>query len=149
MAKVEFHVCDPKAFESGLNIPRERMTYGDTAFPVIIDTESALIECEALNKSATIKDWVVDFEAHKMKLASEATDGNYREIDFGSAMGMIGQLAAKVGVATLQKFLCTLGTTYVENLDNPVPLPPQSDMPTENLPEDSKESGNPNSFDEV
>lgn len=145
MAKVEFKIADPKLLETGQTTQRVQMTYGDTDSPIVIDTETAFIECEALNKFAAIKDWSVDFDGHKMKLSDDTDEGNYGEIDFVTAMGMVGQLAKEVGVATLQKLICTLGSTYVDDGQ----FSPKSGTPTENLPSDSDQSENPSPLDEV
>ena len=134
MAKIDFKIVDPKVLDK--NEPRAQMTYGDTDSPIVIDTETAFIECEPQGKSEAINKWVVDFENRKMKLADDATDGNYQEIDFATAMGMVGQLVMEVGVSTLQKLLGTLKTTYaVGSNDEPAPKSPESDAPGDKLPE--------------
>ena len=141
MAKIELKISDPKALDQGINESPVQMTYGDTDSPIVIDTETAFIECEAQGKSASIKQWMVDFGNHKMKLADDAGDGNYNAIDFVTAAGMVGQLVKEVGIATLQTLLSTLNVTYgVRSNDEPAPSsPPGNDVPTENSPDSPKE----------
>ena len=143
MAKVELKIRDPQKLEMGTSEEPVQMTYGGTEAPVVLDTETAFVECEQQQKSAAIKDWVVDFDAHKMKLADEAGEGNYREIDFVLASGMVGQLLMQTGVPTLQKMLATLGSQYAGNEDSekPDPQDPGNDAP--------KPSKSPSPFDEV
>ena len=134
MAKIELVVAEPKAFESGANVARALMTYGDTGAPIVIDTDTALIECEGQNKSAPVTQWMVDFGSHKMKLADDAADGSYYEIDFPTAMGMVGQLVMEVGQRTLQTLLTTLANV-MKGPDVPVPQPSHVDAPVEGAPE--------------
>ena len=112
MAKIELVVADPQTLNSGANAQRVQMTYGETDSPIVIDTETAFIECEAQNKSASIKDWVVDFTTHKMKLANDGAEGTYQEIDLASAVSMAGQLVRETGRATLLTFLDTIEKVY-------------------------------------
>lgn len=144
MAKIELRIVDPKVFESGKAAPREQMTYGDTGSPVVIDTETAFIECEAQGKSATIKQWVVDFASHKMKLADDMPDANYHEIDYVTAVGMVGQIVSQAGVTALQKLLATLCTAYVssggdqpthQSSDGGPSDSTSGDVPAEKMPE--------------
>ena len=142
MAKIELVIAEPKAFESGANVARALMTYGDTGAPIVIDTDTALIECEGLSKSAPVTQWMVDFDSSKMKLADDAADGSYHEIDFSTAMGMVGQLAMEVGQRTLLTLLNTLRVAYVDDgidRDKPTPEPSGTDVPTEDLPESAKD----------
>lgn len=138
MAKIELVVAEPKAFESGANVARALMTYGDTGAPIVIDTDTALIECEGQSKSAPVTQWMVDFDSSKMKLADDAADGSYHEIDFSTAMGMVGQLAMEVGQRTLLMLLNTLSVAYVGD-GKPTPEPFGTDVPTEDLPESAKD----------
>ena len=142
MAKVELNVAEPKAFESGANVARALMTYGDTGAPIVIDTDTALIECEGQGKSAPVTQWMVDFDSHKMKLADDAAAGSYHEIDFSTAMGMVGQLVMEVGQRTLLTLLNTLRVAYVDDgsgRENPAPESSGTDVPTEGLPESAKD----------
>ena len=141
MAKIELRISDPKALDRGTNESPVQMTYGDTDSPIVIDTETAFIECEAQGKSASIKQWVVDFGNHKMKLAADAGDGSYIEIDFVTAAGMVGQLVKEVGVVTLQTLLSTLNNAYgVRSNEAPAtPSPSENDSPTEQPPESPRE----------
>lgn len=134
MSKVELKIVDPKLLEGGTNEPPVQMTYGDTDSSVVIDTETAFIECEAQNKSAVIRQWVVDFANHKMKLSDDSPDGNYREIDYVTAMGMVGQLVMEVGQRTLQTLLTTLANV-MRDADEPKPEPSHVDAPVEGAPE--------------
>lgn len=108
MAKIELRISDPKALDRGTNESPVQMTYGDTDSPIVIDTETTLIECEAQSKSAPINQWMVDFGNHKMILVGESSSGNYQEINNTTAIGMIGQMAQGIGIQCLQKFLATL-----------------------------------------
>lgn len=108
MAKIELRISDPKALDRGTNESPVQMTYGDTDSPIVIDTETTLIECEAQSKSAPINQWMVDFGNHKMILVGEPTSGNYQEINNTTAIGMIGQMVQGIGIQCLQKFLSTL-----------------------------------------
>ena len=141
MAKIELRIADPKALDRGANESPVQMTYGDTDSPIVIDTDTASIECEAQGKSSSIKQWVVDFGSHKMKLASDAGDGNYSEIDFVTAAGMVGQLVKEVGVVTLQTLLSTLNNAYgVRSNEAPATPPaPDNDTPAGLPPESPKE----------
>ena len=114
MAKIDLVVADPQTLNSnsGANAQRIQMTYGDTDSPIVIDTETAFIECEAQSKSASIKEWVVDITTHKMKLANDVGEGNYQEIDLASAMSMAGQLVRETGRATLLTLLNTLEQVF-------------------------------------
>lgn len=140
MAKIELRISDPKALDSGANEPPTLMTYGDTDSPIVIDTDTAFIECESHGKSASIRQWLVDFGNHKMKLADDAGDGNYNAIDFVTAASMVGQLIKEVGVSTLQTLLATLNAAYVVKInDEPAPsLQSGSDVSTENSPDAPK-----------
>ncbi len=152
MAKTELKILDPQILNRGTNESPIQMTYGDTDSPIVIDTETAFIECEAQGKSASIKEWVVDFEKHKMKLADEATDGNYHEIDFATATAMVGQLVMKVGIPTLQALLATLTVAYGEFGDGDSGgKTSENDAPTEKSPEPPKSPKLPHPFvpDEV
>lgn len=144
MAKIDLKVAEPDAFDRGANETAAQMIYGDTDSPIVIDTETALIECEAQNKSAPINQWVVDFGNHKMMLASEVTDESYRKIDFATAVGMIGQLVMVVGQRTFLTLLTTIKEKVYATDDSPVPpQSPASDAPAENLPESPKEADLP------
>lgn len=146
MAKVELKVVDPKLLEGGTNEQPVQMIYGDTDSPIVIDTDTAFIECEAQGKSAPIKDWVVDFGSHKMKLSAEEGNGDYRAIDPTTALGMVGQLTQTIGIQCLQKFLSAINPPSGDPLPNPpVDNPPSGDPPAENPPptEESPELPSP------
>ena len=138
MAKIELVVADPQTLNSGANAQPVQMTYGDTDSPIVIDTETAFIECEAQNKSASINKWLVDFNGHKMKLADDTIDGSYDAINYVTAVGMVCQLGNEVGLATLQALLVTLQETFKTG-ESPVPSS-GNDAPTENSPDLPKES---------
>lgn len=148
MAKIELKVADPKALDRGENSTATQMTYGDTGSPIVIDTETAFIECEAQGKSASIKDWDADFDSHKMKLSEDASDGNYSKIDQTTAVGIVGQLVKEVGISTLQTLLTTLIPRIYGAGESTPPSPsgsdiPAGDVPAETPPEMPKESEMP------
>ncbi len=147
MAKIELKIVDPKKLEKGTNEERVQMTYGDTDLPIVIDTETAFIECEASKKSAEITKWVVDFDNHKMKLTDDVIAGNYQEIDFSLAMGMVGQLAIQTGIPTLQKLLAMLDSQFVGDTKKTDSQDGGKDVP--NAPDSPKPLPNPSPFDEV
>lgn len=143
MAKIALRVADPKALDRGENATPLQMVYGDTDAPITIDTETAFIECEAQGKSASIKDWSVDFGGQKMKLTEEAADGNYCKIDQITAVGIVGQLVKEVGIATLQVLLTTLIPKIYGASELNVPPQSGSDASSEKPPELPKESDLP------
>lgn len=133
MSKIKLEIRDPQALERGEQKPIVPMTYGDTDSPIVLDTETSLIECEAQNKSARINDWVVDFKQSKMKLATDTPDENYHKIDVRTAISMVGQLVNEGGLDMLQKFLASL-----KSIPNDPSKPSDSsegDTPTEKKPE--------------
>ena len=132
MAKIELKVAEPSAFERGANEPPAQMVYGDTGAAVVIDTDSAYVECEAQGKSAPINQWAVDFEGHKMMLAGEVQDGNYRKIDFPTAVGMVGQLVMAVGQSTLMTLLTTIREVVYKMNDGSEPQPSANDVSKKN-----------------
>lgn len=138
MAKVEFYVCDPKALANGLCTPLQIMTYGDTNSPIVYDTETTFLECEAQNKSAEFMKWMVDFGNAKMKLADDVAEGDYHEIDCATAVGLAGQLTIKIGVSGLKRFLSML-----EGKDNNLSPASNDDNSNEKSPD------LPQPFDEV
>ncbi len=143
MAKIELRVIDPKLFEKGTDEQRVQMTYGDTDSPIVIDTDTAFLECEAQSKSASIKQWVVDFDNHKMKIADDVLEGNYQEITHPAAVSMVGQLVSECGIATLQALLGTLIKVYGKVSSNdapPAPQAPEGDAPAEQPPESPNDS---------
>lgn len=146
MAKIELKVADPKALDRGENPTAAQMTYGDTGSPIVIDTETAFIECEAQGKSASIKDWAVDFDSHKMKLSEDVLAGNYSKIDEITAISMVGQLVNKgFGLHALQTLLTTLIPRIYGAGESTPPSPsgsdiPAGDVPAETPPEMPKES---------
>jgi len=155
MAKIELVVADPQTLNSGASTQRVQMTYGDTDSPIVIDTETTLIECEAQSKSAPINQWMVDFGNHKMVLVGESASGNYQEIGNTTAIGMIGQMAQGIGIQCLQKFLSTL----TQGAPSPTPGEPSPNKdgdkspapPTENdaPADDSSELPSPVNPDEI
>lgn len=132
MAKIELKVAEPNAFERGANEPPVQMTYGDTGAAVVIDTDSAYVECEAQGKSAPINQWAVDFEGHKMMLVEEVKNESYRKIDFPLAVGMIGQLVMVVGQNTLMTLLATLREVVYKMNDGSEPQPSANDVSKKN-----------------
>lgn len=116
MSKVELKVIDPQKYDRGVTEEPVLMTYVGTENPVVIDTETAFIECDEQGKSAAINRWMADFDAHKMKLTEDAGDGNYKEIDYVLATGVVGQLIKEIGVGTLQTMLKTINSVYGASL---------------------------------
>jgi hypothetical protein len=112
MAKVELNVVDPQRYGTGMKEQPALMTYAESGSPVVIDTDTAFIECEAQGKSDAINKWMADYDNHKMKLADDPTDGNYKEIDFVAAMSLAGQLTMEIGIRTLQTLIETLDRVY-------------------------------------
>lgn len=112
MAKIELVVSDPQKYDKGLNDPGALMTYAETGSPVVIDVDTANVECEEQGKSAPINKWMADFENNRMKLADDSAEGNYQEITLMYAMNIGGQLVKEIGVAGLQRLLKTLSTVY-------------------------------------
>ena len=138
MAKIELKISDPKALDRGTSESPVQMTYGDTDSPIVIDTDTAFIECESQNKSAAIMQWKVDFANHKMLLADDTATGDFQDIDKTTALGIVGQLTREIGIPCLQKFLTTLDSEESGpdgSKDKSPDLPTGEDKPTGDSPE--------------
>lgn len=68
---------------------------------LILNTNSWFISCAANNVSQSISQWLVNEEAHTMKVGSqeEVTDG-FRILDYQFAVSMIGQLCEAKDLVT-------------------------------------------------
>lgn len=133
MAKIQLNVVDPQKYDSGTAESPVLMTYAGDGSPIVIDTDTAFLECESQGKSASINKWKADYSAHKMKLAEDADEGDYREIDLVAAMGIAGQLVKEIGVGTLQTLLKTLNEVYSASKTpegGDAQLPPTNNSPS-------------------
>lgn len=123
MAKIELRVIDPQKYDKGVVEDPSLITYVGTDAAVVIDTETAFIECVSQGISAAINRWEADFESYKMKLAEDEGDGNFKEIDFVAATSIVGQLIKEIGVDTLQTMLKTLNNIYKVSLPDAPSVP--------------------------
>lgn len=134
MKKVPLVVRDPKALDKGMPCERMQMTYEDTGSPIVFDTEKFLLECEPLNKAASILEWLADFDNHKMKLAGDLKEGQaedgYSPIDLETAVSMMGQRIQDMGLESFQLFLESLNgggdkpNVPEKSSDDPAPSTP-------------------------
>ena len=57
-----------------------------------LDTETWQISCPQNQQKARINEWMVDETNFSMKLKTDDTPGDYRDIDYPFAVAMVGQL---------------------------------------------------------
>lgn len=106
---IQLKFKSPKELENlkeAKQIEKNEWHYTSDAGTVLeLDTETWMISCPQNQQIAKINEWMVDETNFSMKLKTDDTPGDYRDIDYPFAVAMVGQLCPPQKLALYLKQL--------------------------------------------